>query len=121
MTEVNPQRVALSSLHGFRRKLMASLRQTDFLNPLQPGLLVPSPSCQGLSYDYMYGGSMTGMLPMCLHAVVGSTTTKGVVIRQRFAYEIQTATNIGDTSVRDIRILGSQLTETDDGLLYQIR
>ena len=44
---------------------------------------------------------MTGMLSIWLHTAVNPTTIKGIIIRQQFTYEIQTVTNVGDTSVSD--------------------
>jgi len=43
-----------------------------------------------------------------------------VTIHQVVAFAIQIVTDIGDTGVRDIGIIGSQLSETDDGLSFQV-
>ena len=51
---------------------------------------------------------------------VAAASSGGVGIRQVFGYGIQIVTNIGDTGSREINIIGSHLSETDDGLLFQV-
>jgi len=44
----------------------------------------------------------------------------GVLIRHVISYAIQIVTHIGDTGTHDISIIGSQLSETDDELSFEV-
>jgi len=65
-------------------------------------------------------GTYWSMVHVLLPVTEAPIASKGVVIRQRFEYGIQIVTDIGDTGVRNIGIIGSKLVETDEGYSLQV-
>jgi len=82
--------------------------------------IVSVPSDETLVGTYW---SLIMVQPVAVSAAPSSTLNEsqvGANVTQLVRYAVRIETNIGDTGTREISIIGSQLSETDDGLLFRV-
>lgn len=70
--------------------------------------------------DLSLVGTYWSMVNVRFSGGLRASSQSGIGIHQVMEYAIQIVTHIGDTGVRDISIVGSQLSETADGLSFQV-